>query len=43
MGKVYVGAVYVVATSKDEKTEYWAAAISPKEATTAVQLVVGPG
>jgi hypothetical protein len=42
MGKASVGAVYVVAASKDGKTEYWAAATSAKDATTAVQLAVGP-
>jgi hypothetical protein len=42
MRKLYTGSIYVVAASKDGKTEYWAAATSPKEATAAVQLVVGP-
>jgi hypothetical protein len=42
VGKEYKGAVYVVAASKGGETEYWVAATSPKEATAAVQLVVGP-
>ncbi len=42
MGKFYAGAIYMIAASKDGKTEYWAAATSPKEATAAVQLAVGP-
>lgn len=42
MGKGYAGAIYVVAASKNEKTEYWVAATNPKEATVAVQLVLGP-
>ena len=42
MGKGYAGAIYVVAASKDGKTEYWVAATNPKEATVAVQLVLGP-
>ena len=43
MGKGYAGAIYVVAASKNEKTEYWVAATNPKDATVAVQLVLGPG
>jgi len=42
MGKEYLGAVYVVAASKEAKTEYWVAATPPKEAALAVQLVLGP-
>jgi hypothetical protein len=42
MGKLYAGGIYVVAAAKNGKTEYWVAATSPKEATAAVQLVVGP-
>jgi hypothetical protein len=41
MGKEYVGA-YVVAASKDAKTEYWVATTPPNQAVLAVQLVVGP-
>jgi hypothetical protein len=41
MGKLYAGGIYVVAASKDGKTEHWAAATSPKQATAAVQLVLG--
>jgi len=42
MSRGYAGAVYVVAASKGGETEYWVAATNPKEATVAVQLVVGP-
>jgi hypothetical protein len=42
MGKEYTGAVYVVAASKEGKTEHWVAATSPKEAVLAVQLILGP-
>jgi hypothetical protein len=42
MGREYVGIIYAVAASKDGKIEYWVAATGPKEATAAVQLVVGP-
>jgi hypothetical protein len=42
MGKLYAGGIYVVAASKDQKTEYWVAATSPKQATGAVQPVAGP-
>jgi hypothetical protein len=42
MGKEYLGAVYVVAASKEGKTEYWVAATPLKEAVVAVQLVLGP-
>jgi hypothetical protein len=42
MGRAYAGAIYVVAASKDGKTEYWVAATSPKHATAAVQLAIGP-
>jgi hypothetical protein len=42
MGRAYATAIYVVAASKGGKTDYWVAATSPKEATTAVQLFVGP-
>jgi hypothetical protein len=38
MGKLYADATYVVAASKDGKTEYWVAATSAKQATAAVQL-----
>ena len=41
MSKLYAGGIYVVAASKDGQTEYWAAATSPKQATAAVQLVLG--
>jgi len=33
MGKLYAGGIYVIAASKDGKTEHWAAATSPKQAT----------
>jgi len=42
MGKLYAGGIYVVAASKHGRTEYWVAATSPKQATGAFQLVVGP-
>ena len=37
-----MGAIYVVAATKDGRTEYLVAATSPIQATAAVQLVVGP-
>jgi hypothetical protein len=37
-----VNTVHVVAASKDGHTDYWIAATRRKEATTAVQHVVGP-
>jgi hypothetical protein len=42
MGKHYAGGIYVLAASKDGKTDYWVAATKPKEATVAVQLALGP-
>ncbi len=42
MGSEYAGGNYVVAASKNGKTEFWAAATGPKQATAAVQLVLGP-
>jgi len=42
MSKRYAGSLYVVAASKDGKTEYWVAATSPNQATAAIQLKVGP-
>ena len=42
MRKEYAGAVYIVAASKEAKTEYWVAVTPPNEAVLAVQLLLGP-
>jgi len=43
MVNVLVGGIYVVQATKDDKTEYWAAATIRENAITAVEKERGPG
>jgi hypothetical protein len=43
MGKEYLGEVYIVAATKDGKTDYWAAAVPQANALAAVRDMVAPG
>jgi len=38
-----VGGIYVVAATKDNKTEFWAAAVRRGDALAAVQQLLAPG
>jgi len=43
MANVLVGGIYVVQATRDDKTEYWAAATIQEKAVVAVEKELGPG
>jgi hypothetical protein len=43
MANTYAGGIYVVAATKDGKTEYWAAATPRAKAASAVKEMLPPG
>jgi hypothetical protein len=43
MGNEYIGGIYIVAATKDRKTEYWAAAVPEGRAIEAVREQIAPG
>ena len=43
MGNALAGGIYVVAATKDDKTEYWAAATIRAKAVDAVRQIIAPG
>jgi hypothetical protein len=43
MGSTFLGGIYVVAATKDGKTDYWVAATRREDAVIAVELLLGPG
>lgn len=43
MGNALAGGIYIIATTKHGKTEYWAAATVRGNAVNAVEQMLGPG
>jgi hypothetical protein len=43
MSNTYAGGIYLVAATKDELTEYWAAATPRDEAIDTISSQLGPG